>query len=93
MFRNVLKPIYSSVLLVVMTHLGDDLCRLTKVYTAWKRRPGEKVLNQSSADIVAPVVSLLDSSDKHLIQLFIHLPIVLIVLDELYYERAVREGE
>ena len=64
------------------TYLRDDLADLTEVRTAAHVTPREEVLDEARADIVA-----------HLLELLVHLGIVLVVLDELYDERAVRERE
>ena len=64
------------------TYLRDDLADLTEVRTAAHVTPREEVLDEARADIVA-----------HLLELLVHLGVVLIVLDELYDERAVRERE
>ena len=63
-------------------HLRDDLADLTEVRTAAHVTPREEVLDEARADIVA-----------HLLELLVHLRVVLVVLDELHDERAVREGE
>lgn len=64
------------------TCLCDDLADLPEVRTAAHVAPREEVLDETRADIVA-----------HLLELLVHFRVVLIVLDELHDERAVRERE
>ena len=64
------------------TCLCDHLADLPEVRTAAHIAPREEVLDEARADVVA-----------HLLQLLVHFRIVLIVLDELHDERAVRERE
>ena len=64
------------------TCLRDDLADLPEVRTAAHVAPREEVLYEARADIIA-----------HLLQLLVHFRVVLLVLDELHDERAVRQRE
>ena len=64
------------------TCLCDDLPSLLEVRTAAEIAAREEVLNQTRANVVA-----------HLLELFVHLGVVLVVLYELYDERAVCHRE
>ena len=61
-------------------HLCDDLPNLSEIRTASEPTPREEVLDEARADVVA-----------HLVQLLVDLGIVLVVLDELHDQRAVRQ--
>jgi hypothetical protein len=63
-------------------HLRNDLADFAEVCTAAEAAAREKVLDEAGADVVA-----------HLLKLGVHLGVVLVVLDELHDERAVRERE
>ena len=63
-------------------HLRDDLADFTEVGAATEPRAGEEVLDEARADVV-----------PHPLELLVHLGIILIILDELHDECAVREGE
>ena len=68
--------------LLVLTHLCHNLAHLAEVGAPAKAAPGEEVLDEARADVVA-----------HLLELLVDLGIVLVVLDELDDERAVGQSK
>lgn len=64
------------------THFGHDFADFPEIGAPAERTPRQKILDQSYPNIV-----------PHLLELFIDLGIVLVVLDQLYDERAICQCE
>jgi len=62
--------------------LGDDFASFLEVFAATDVGPGQEVLNEPDANIVA-----------HLLELLVYLSLVLIVLQQLRHHRSVRQRE